>query len=292
MKIAIYGRPFNIQSIAYAQQLIDTLLKKEVEVIVHQDFYKFLKNNAVKLTNISTFSSHAELVNTTNYLLSLGGDGTLLDTVTLVRDSNIPILGINFGRLGFLATVNKLDIDKAIDSLLKGYYTLDTRALIRLESNINIFGDVNYGLNEVTIHKQDASPMIIIHAYLNGDFLNSYWADGLIVSTPTGSTAYSLSCGGPIIFPRSGNFVITPICAHNLNVRPVVLSDSNVITFEIESRASQFLVTIDSRTVTVDNDIQIAVRRENFQLNLVRLNNENYLETLRQKLMWGLDSRN
>lgn len=292
MKIAIYGRPFNVQSIAYAQQVVDALLKQNVEVIIYEEFYRFLSQNNVKLDNTATFNSHQELINNTNYLLSLGGDGTLLDTVTLVRDSNIPILGINFGRLGFLATVNKLDIDKAIDSLIKGHYTLDTRALIRLESSSSIFGDVNFGLNEVTIHKQDASPMIIIHTYLNGEFLNSYWADGLIVSTPTGSTAYSLSCGGPIIFPRSGNFVITPICAHNLNVRPVVLSDSNVITFEIESRASQFLVSIDSRTVTVDNNIQIAVRRENFQLNLLRLNNENYLETLRQKLMWGLDSRN
>ncbi|MFT7299406.1 MAG: NAD+ kinase, partial [Sphingobacteriales bacterium] len=172
------------------------------------------------------------------------------------------------------------------------HYTLDQRRLIRLESESSIFGGVNYALNECTIHKKHSSAMIRIHAYLNGEFLNSYWADGLIIATPTGSTGYSLSCGGPIIFPQSGNFVITPISPHNLNVRPVIISDNSVITFEVEGRSSQFNVTLDSRTESIKMGTQLAVRKTQFELNLVRLSNENFLTTLRNKLMWGLDTRN
>ena len=291
MKIAIYGRKFNDSASIYAQQLIDTLLENQVEVIIYAAFHAFLSPR-VKLPNsIQTFSRHDELQGV-NYLISVGGDGTKLDTVTLVRDSGIPIIGINMGRLGFLASIAKQEVKTAVDSLLKGHYSIDKRSLIRLESDNELFGGVNYGLNDVTIHKKDTSSMLIIHTYLNGEFLNSYWADGLIVSTPTGSTGYSLSCGGPIIFPNSENFVITPISPHNLNVRPIVLSDNQVITFEVEGRSSYYLATLDSRTETLHTSTQIAVRKESFQINLIRLSNENYLGTLRNKLMWGLDTRN
>jgi NAD+ kinase len=292
MKIAIYGRKFNDSAIPYVQQLIDLLNKEQVEVVIYEAFQVYLQARIRFDKPVGAFTRHEELVGQVDYLLSVGGDGTLLDTVALVRDSGIPVVGINLGRLGFLASIAKEEIATAVESLLKGHYTLDRRSLIRVESDHELFGGVNYGLNEITIHKKDTSSMIIIHTYLNGEFLNSYWADGLIVATPTGSTGYSLSCGGPIIFPSSENFVITPISPHNLNVRPIIISDNQVITFEVEGRSSFFLATLDSRTETLESSTQLAVRKENFQINLIRLSNENYLTTLRNKLMWGLDTRN
>lgn len=291
MKIAIYGRKYNESATVYMQQLIDCLEENNVEIVIYSAFHAFLTPRVKLPKNVEVFTSHDEL-REVNYLMSVGGDGTLLDTVSFVRDSGIPIIGINMGRLGFLASIAKQEIKTAIESLIKGHYTIEKRSLIRVESNIPLFNGVNYGLNEVTIHKKDTSSMIIVHAYLNGEFLNSYWADGLILATPTGSTGYSLSCGGPIIFPNSENFVITPISPHNLNVRPIIISDNQVITFEVEGRSAYYLATLDSRTETLETTVQLAVRKEAFQLNLIRLSTENYLGTLRNKLMWGLDTRN
>lgn len=291
MRIAIYGRKYNESATMYMQQLIDCLIENQVDIVIYSAFYAFLSPRVSLPKNVEVFTSHDELQDV-KYLISVGGDGTLLDTVTFVRDSGIPIIGINMGRLGFLASIAKQEIKTAVESLMKGHFTLDKRSLIRVESNIPLFGGVNYGLNEVTIHKKDTSSMIIVHAYLNGEFLNSYWADGLILATPTGSTGYSLSCGGPIIFPNSENFVITPISPHNLNVRPIIISDNQVITFEVEGRSAHYLATLDSRTETLETTTQLAVRKENFELNLIRLSTENYLGTLRNKLMWGLDTRN
>ncbi|MFT6850847.1 MAG: NAD+ kinase [Sphingobacteriales bacterium] len=292
MRIAIYGRSYNSSSLNYVKEFFDIMSQMDAELIVFKDYLEFLQKKKTISKSYDTFQSHDELEGQVNYLLSIGGDGTLLDTVTLVRSSGIPVLGINMGRLGFLAGINKQEMKVALESLMAGHYTLDQRRLIRLESESSIFGGVNYALNECTIHKKHSSAMIRIHAYLNGEFLNSYWADGLIIATPTGSTGYSLSCGGPIIFPQSGNFVITPISPHNLNVRPVIISDNSVITFEVEGRSSQFNVTLDSRTESIKMGTQLAVRKTQFELNLVRLSNENFLTTLRNKLMWGLDTRN
>ena len=225
-------------------------------------------------------------------MFSLGGDGTLLDTVSLIRNAEISVIGINFGRLGFLASINKDEIESAIEDLVNKKYTFDNRALLAVESDSNLFGNENFALNDITIHKRDTSAMIIIHTYLNGDFLNSYWADGLIFATPTGSTAYSLSCGGPIVFPQSNNFVVTPISPHNLNVRPIVLSDTNIISFEVEGRSSKYLLSCDSRTTILDTSTRITIKKADFEINLIRLNNENYLSTLRRKLLWGIDTRN
>jgi NAD+ kinase len=216
----------------------------------------------------------------------------LLDTITLVRDKNIPVLGINFGRLGFLASLGRDELHSAVQSLVKRTMVIDKRSLIHLDADKSLFGDVPYALNEFAIHKTDTSPMIKIHTYLNGEFLNTYWADGLIVATPTGSTGYSLSCSGPIVFPESSSFVITPVAPHNLNVRPIVVPDNNIISFEIEGRADQFICALDSRKEIVDKNVQLAVRREDFTINLVRLNENNFLQTLRNKLSWGLDTRN
>jgi NAD+ kinase len=293
MKIAIYGRQFNNSVLPYVQQVFDCLAKFDIEPYVFEKYSQFISGKIFFPKKIHILKDNKDLVSSqVEVMISLGGDGTMLDTVSIIRDSHIPMIGINFGRLGFLASINKDNIQSAINSLVHGEYTLDARNLLSVESEQNLFGDENFALNDVTIHKRDTSAMMIIHAYLNDEFLNSYWADGLIIATPTGSTAYSLSCGGPIIFPRSGNMVVTPIASHNLNVRPIVLSDSNKLFFEIEGRSSKYLLTCDSRTEVIDTTVRITVKKASFFINLVRLNNENYLTTLRNKLLWGIDTRN
>lgn len=293
MKIAIYGRQFNNTVLPHVQQIFNILAEQNIETLVHDKYNHFISGKIFFPKKFQIYRNYQDLMSSdVDVMISLGGDGTLLDTVTLIRDSNIPVIGINFGRLGFLASINKDDISSAIDSLINKEYTLDKRVQLCIESELNLFGNENFALNDVTIHKRDTSAMMIVHAYLNGDFLNSYWADGLIVATPTGSTAYSLSCGGPIMFPGSGNMVVTPISPHNLNVRPIVLSDTNVLSFEIEGRSSKYLLTCDSRTEVIDTSIKVRVKKADFGINLIRLNNENYLSTLRNKLLWGIDTRN
>ena len=242
--------------------------------------------------NLTLFNNSEDLDDSIDFVISLGGDGTLLDTITLVRNKNIPILGINFGRLGFLASIGKEELSTAVSSLRNRTFIVDKRSLIHLDSSEPLFSDCPYGLNEFAIHKTDTSPMIKIHTYLNGEFLNTYWADGLIVATPTGSTGYSLSCNGPVVFPESASFVITPVSPHNLNVRPIVVPDNNIISFEVEGRTDHFLCTLDSRKQIAEKHLQLAVRREKFTVSLVRLNENNFLQTLRTKLSWGLDTRN
>jgi NAD+ kinase len=292
MRIAIYARQVDSQSLGYVQIMIEELLKAGCVPVIYQPFYNQVKSLFPETTSFELFSSGAEIRGSVEFLFSIGGDGTILDTVALVQNSGIPVLGINIGRLGFLSSISKEEITAAIEKIVKGHYSLDKRSLLRLESNRSLFGDVNYALNELTIHKKDSSSMIIINTYLNGEYLNSYWADGLIISTPTGSTGYSLSCGGPIIVPHSENFVLTPIAPHNLNVRPIIVSDKHVISLEVEGRSQYFLASLDSRSVTIDSSIQLAVRKEDFYMNLVRIGNENFLSTLRTKLKWGLDTRN
>jgi NAD+ kinase len=225
-------------------------------------------------------------------LLSLGGDGTLLDTITYIGSSNIPIIGINLGRLGFLAAIPENELDSAILSLARGSYTIEKRTLLHLDSSVPLFDGSPFALNEFTLHRKDSSSMIKIHTYLNGEFLNTYWADGLIVATPTGSTGYSLSCGGPVVFPQTSSFVITPVAPHNLNTRSIVVPDDNIISFEVEGRAEHFLCTLDARTETISHGIQLAVKKESFSIGLVRPDEHNFLNTIRQKLYWGIDRRN
>ncbi|WP_199117043.1 NAD kinase [Pedobacter sp. ASV28] len=292
MKIAIYGRDFNDSVLPFIQEVFDALAANHVEIEVYHKFFNFVKNKVTLPRNVGTFSDHKELVSKADVLLSLGGDGTLLDTLSFVRDSQIPVIGINFGRLGFLASINKAEINNAIMALVQGAYSIDKRSVLSIESQHALFGDENFALNDITIHRRDNSAMMIIHAYMNGEFVNSYWADGLIIATPTGSTAYSLSCGGPIILPNSQNFVITPVAPHNLNVRPVIVPDDVELTFQVEARSTKFLVTCDSRTETVDRSVKISINKARFHINLVRLNNETFLTTLRNKLLWGIDTRN
>lgn len=292
MNIAIYGRPVNTNQLTLAESVISLLKKTDCKIRIHAPYLAFLESNLKKKLSLDVFNTNEDIKSDTDFLFSIGGDGTLLDTVFLVKDSNIPIVGINAGRLGFLSSISRENLELAISSLSKGHYSLDTRTLLRLEANHPIFEGENIALNEFTIHKKETSSMITIHTYLNGEYLNSYWADGIMISTPTGSTGYSLSCGGPIIVPQSETFVITPIAPHNLNVRPIVVSDKNVISLEVEGRSQHFMATLDSRSVTIDSGFQLAVRKENYTINLVRLNNEDFLNTLRKKLNWGLDTRN
>jgi len=292
MRIAIYSRSIENNQHQDVLSLLDVLSLSGVELVFYQDFFNQFYSGINSKAKYSTFNSSDDLDENIDFLISLGGDGTLLDTVTLVKDSGIPVAGINYGRLGFLANIGKEDFQSAVEALLNRTYVLDKRTLIHLDADIPLFDGVSYALNEFTLHKKDSSPMIKIHTYLNGEFLNTYWADGLIVATPTGSTGYSLSCNGPVVFPDSGSFVITPVSPHNLNIRPIVVPDNTIISFEVEGRTDGFLCTLDSRREIVSKEIQIAVKKEEFSINLIRLNENNFLQTLRNKLSWGLDKRN
>jgi NAD+ kinase len=292
LKVAIYSRLLESSQQKDVQVFFDELKKEGIVPVIFESFFNEIKSRLSLPSGVETFSGNADLDDEIDFLISLGGDGTLLDTVTLVRDKNIPVVGINFGRLGFLASIGRDEMSEAIKALARRSYIIDRRTLIHLDSNIPLFNDVPYALNEFAIHKRDTAPMIKIHTYLNGELLNTYWADGLILATPTGSTGYSLSCGGPVVFPDACSLVLTPIAPHNLNVRPIVIPDNTIISFEVESRSDDMICALDSRREIVDKNVLLAVRKENFMMNLVRLNENNFLQTLRNKLSWGLDKRN
>ena len=292
MKAAIYSRIMEAEQKENVQLFFDELAKQKITPVIFQHFFDQIQSEIKLPSTTSTFSGSEELHDEIEFIISLGGDGTLLDTVTLVRDKNISIMGINFGRLGFLASIGQDDIKSAVHAIAKRTYLVDKRTLIHLDADLPLFGDIPYALNEFSLHKRDIASMIKIHTYLNGEFLNTYWADGLIMATPTGSTGYSLSCGGPIVFPDSGSFVITPIAPHNLNVRPIIVPDDNVISFEVESRSENIICSLDSRREIVGKNVSLAVKKEKFTISLLRLNENSFLQTLQNKLTWGLDRRN
>ena len=292
MKVAIYSRGLDTEQGAHLDTLLEALTRYDVYILIYQPLLLQFNQVTVRFPALVPFVTSADLPEQLDCFISLGGDGTLLDTVTLVRNKKIPVLGINFGRLGFLASISRDELSSAVDALVNRTFIIDKRTLIHLDSDKNLFGDAPFGLNEFAIHKRDTSPMIKVHAYLNGEFLNTYWADGLIVSTPPGSTGYNMSCNGPILFPESSSFVITPVAPHNLNVRSIIVPDTSIISFEIESRSDMFICALDARREIVDKSIQLAVKKEAFGVNLVRLNENSFLSTLRTKLAWGLDKRN
>ncbi len=292
MIAAIYGRPTLDNTTEHIQQLFHKLNECKVEPLIFEPFYKFITPKIQLSGTVKTFNSHSDLAGNADCLLSLGGDGTFLETLTYIRNSNIPVLGINTGRLGFLANVAKTEINSAVDALVNNKFSIEKRSLISVTAPNNLFGEVNYGLNELTVFKKDSTSMITIHTAINGEYLNSYFGDGLIIATPTGSTAYSLSCGGPLVMPGSQNFVITPIAPHNLNVRPLVISDNNVIKLKVEGRSSQYLASLDSRNEIIDSSVELTLRKADFQLLLIKLENQNFFNTIRNKLLWGLDKRN
>jgi NAD+ kinase len=292
MKVAIYSRGGESVRPGDVRNLLEALRNVRITPVIHEDIFHQVSHLIEESGDIAVFRHSADLDEHFDCLVSLGGDGTLLDTVTLVRDKNIPVLGINFGRLGFLASLGKENLDAAVRALVDRNYVIDKRTLIHLDADVPLFGDTPYALNEFVIHKRDVSPMIRIHTYLNGEPLNNYWADGLIVATPTGSTGYSLSCNGPLLFPDAGGFIINPVAPHNLNVRPIVVPDDSVISFEVEGRTDQLICTMDSRKEIVDRKVQLAVKKESFKISLIRLQENTFLQTLREKLAWGLDARN
>lgn len=287
MRIAIYGQKYKEEHKEYLDTLLAKLKNLSYDILMYQDYA-----NQTGL-NFETFKHHEDLrALNPDLMITLGGDGTILGATILIKDLNLPILGINLGRLGFLAGIEKNKIELAIEAWQKGNYRIEERSMLSATSSIPIFQENNVALNDFTLLKRDTSSMIKVHSYINGKFLNSYWADGLIVATPTGSTGYSLSCGGPIIFPTSGNFAITPVAPHNLNVRPIVIPDDSEITFSIEGRSEHFLCTLDSRFETVSEEHEIKVKRSELTTKLVFLPEIEFMKTIRQKLSWGFDKRN
>ena len=293
MQVVVYSRVAKEEDLPTIQTLFDALHNEDVSIYVYAPYLEQIKDKVTFKGPVGIFESYMDFsVKKIDFIITLGGDGTILAAVTLIRDSGVPILGINLGRLGFLASVEKKKIASSINYLKRGIYAVEERRMLYLESNLPVFGELCFALNDCTLLKRDTSSMITIHTYINGAYFNSYWADGIIISTPTGSTGYSLSCGGPVIFPNSGNFVLTPVAPHNLNVRPIVISDDSIISFEVEGRAENFLCTLDSRFEPISAAHQLAVRKNDFTTKLVQLGEIGFLETLREKLTWGIDSRN
>jgi NAD+ kinase len=293
MKLFIYSQLFKDKDREYVLDLFSVIDELNIELAIFSEYADQLESADIVTPKFSIVSNYDELLlEKPDMVVTLGGDGTILNAIDIVRDSGIPVLGINLGRLGFLSSIEKTKIKEALRGMLNGDYYTEERTLLHLECNLPLFEKLPYALNDFTLHKRDTSSMITIHTYVNGKFLNSYWADGIVVSTATGSTGYSLSCGGPIIFPSSGNIVITPVAPHNLNVRPIVLSEDSKISFEIEGRSENFLCTLDSRYETVTADHHISIQKANFNIKLAHPNDITFMKTIRGKLMWGLDKRN
>ena len=291
-RIGIYGKSIPRENYKFINSLVDCI-RKEINPQIFL-FKELVNIPALFIEKDDLIFGEEDLINSkVDLLISFGGDGTLLDTVTMIKNSNIPILGINAGRLGFLANITQEDIVSAVRVIKDKKYRIDQRTLVEVVNFEDLNGiNCNFALNEITVHKKDSSSMLKIHTYVNDEFLNTYWSDGLIISTPTGSTAYSLSCGGPILSPSSDNFIINPISPHNLNLRPLVVSDNVEIKLSTESREGQFLLTMDSRSVTVENNVPIILKKANFNIKLIELPDQNFFRTIRNKLFWGKDSRN
>ncbi len=293
MKCIVFGQQVKTADKPVIENFFKVLQQFGLKPYLYGEFYEKIKNKISFEYTIPQVDSYQDLRGQGFKLLfSLGGDGTILKAATLLRDMNIPILGINMGRLGFLATSDTEDIQALVDDVINSNYDIENRSLLELESNFPIFGETPFALNDMTILKRDTSSMILIKSYINGIYLNSYWADGIIIATPTGSTGYSLSCGGPIILPSSQNFVITPVAPHNLTVRPIVIPDTSEVSFQVEGRTENFLCTLDSRVETITSEYQIKIRKANFTLPLVKRKGMNFPETIREKLNWGKDFRN
>ena len=291
MKVAIHGKVLPENTIPNVKQILSLLLSRKYEISLSDSFHKEVIAQKIIENGVDTYTVGQDLGHF-DFVISIGGDGTLLETITHIGKSEVPILGINTGRLGFLAVTNQEMISETLDCIENNDYGTDSRMLLKLECCDSIFNGIDFGLNEVTVLKQDTSSMITVHSYIDGNFLNSYWADGLIIATPTGSTGYSLSCGGPVVMPHSNNLIITPVSPHNLNVRPLVVSDTCSISLEVESRSKYFMVSIDSRSRIVESGFKLEIKKEEFSAKLIKFDGYSFVNTLRKKLNWGLDVRN
>ena len=293
MKVAIYGKNFDDTFNTSIISLFEILESKKVEIIIFKDFYNFIKSKIeIDLPKVSFFSNTKDIKRNFDILLSIGGDGTFLESTIFIKDSKIPIAGINSGRLGFLANISKKEMKSAMRKILKKSYSFEERELIQLETENNLFGDYNFALNELTVQKKDSSSMITVHVYSKGQFLNTYWVDGLIIATPTGSTAYSLSAGGPIVVPSSQNFIITPLAPHNLTVRPLVVPNNQELTLKVEGRDKNFLISLDHRYEIFTSSIELKIKKAKFKIRMLKHDERTFFSTLREKLMWGIDKRN
>jgi NAD+ kinase len=294
MKIAIYGQSFNDNTKESIHTLLDLLLNKNLDVTIENNFLKDIKLGSDFVEKYKSFKSFNSLDNSYDLLISIGGDGTILRAITFVRDLSIPIVGINTGRLGFLSTIQTNEIEEAINHILKGNFKISERTLLCVETNPEnkYINELNFALNEIAVSRKNTTAMIKVETHLNKEYLTSYWADGLIVSTPTGSTGYSLSCGGPVITPKTDSFVLTPIAPHNLNARPLVIPDSTEIQLKVDSREDHYLMSLDSRIATLVNPTIVTIKKAPFKIKMVELINESFIKTLRKKLLWGEDKRN
>lgn len=294
MKVAVYGQYYQNGTEPIINDIFDFLNKNKIELVIEAGFLKMLLEKGLLKNDYQTFTSHTELNSSFDMLISIGGDGTILRAATLVRNSGIPILGINAGRLGFLATVQKENIERFLQIVIDKKYTISPRTLLSLScspKNAQI-QEINFAMNEITVSRKDTASMITIETSLNGEYLNSYWADGLIISTPTGSTGYSMSCGGPVLTPDVKSLVITPIAPHNLNARPLVIPDKTEIRLKVSGREDHYLVSLDSRIASIPNESILTIKKTPFKINMVEIPEETFLKTLRNKLLWGEDKRN
>ena len=294
MKVAIFGRFYNETTSISVETLFNYLLKKDFDAYIETEFSNLIKSESQNEKDYSSFKTFKTLDNSFDLLVSIGGDGTILRAITFVKDLDIPIIGINTGRLGFLATIQVNQIEKAIQDIIDGNYKISERSLLSVETspeNEDIIS-LNFALNEIAVSRKNTTSMITVETHLDGEYLTSYWSDGLIVSTPTGSTGYSLSCGGPVITPGAGSFALTPIAPHNLSARPLIIPDSTEIQLKVDGREEQHLVSLDSRIATLDNGTIIKIKKANFKIKMIDLLGESFLVTLRKKLLWGEDNRN
>ena len=294
MKIAVFGQYYQNNTHSIVEKVVAFLEQNNIEICFYKIFYDKLIENEVSLSEYSTFDSHECLKDNFDYLISIGGDGTILRAATFVRNYNLPIIGINAGRLGFLATIQEENIEKLLTRVVANDFSISKRTLVSLHAhpeNIDL-EDINFALNEITVSRKDTTSMITIETYINNEYLNSYWADGLIISTPTGSTGYSLSCGGPVIMPTSNCFVITPIAPHNLTARPLIIPDDSELTLKIKGREEQYLVSLDSRITSVSNETTLTIKKTDFYISIIEFPEEGFLRTIRKKLLWGEDKRN
>lgn len=291
MRVALFGKGFSDFQGKVLQLLLDALQEHQIEVVFFEPYLRSLINAVSFHQSPKTFNTYEEVVQQADMLLSVGGDGTILDTVPYVRGSGIPILGINLGRMGFLSGVSKDEIETAIGHVKTGNYTLDSRTLLQLHSPRELFGDLNFALNDLTIYRNANPSLILVHVFVDNLFLNTYYGDGLIVATPTGSTAYSLSVGGPILTPGSQNFVIAPIASHNLTVRPIVIQDSSTIKIKVEGREAQYLMSLDSRQKQINTEVELVIKKCDFEIKLISMPEKTFFSTIRDKLLWGVDYR-
>lgn len=294
MKIGIYGQFYHSNAARYIGQLLELLDQKDTDVFIEEDFLKLIHSNKTIEKDYKHFNSFEQLDRSFDLFMCIGGDGTILKSINYIRDLDIPIVGINTGRLGFLATIQKEEIEETLDDILNKKFSLSPRSVLTVETNPKSLDPIfsHIALNEIAVSRKNTTSMITVDTWLDDQYLTSYWADGLIVSTPTGSTGYSLSCGGPVIIPDTDSLVITPIAPHNLNARPLVIKDHTKIKLKVSGREDSHLVSMDSRIASLQNDTEIIIQKASYSINFVELRQDSFLHTLRKKLLWGEDKRN